>query len=79
MCRFRGAQNMLAIIHAPVRHPGSREVLPGGDRSPRATSVATDVAHARLLYGEWLRREKRRVDARNQLRLAHTFYVEMGR
>jgi DNA-binding CsgD family transcriptional regulator len=42
------------------------------------TSVATDVAHTRLLYGEWLRRETRRIDARAQLRMAHDFFADMG-
>lgn len=42
------------------------------------TSVETDVAHTRLLYGEWLRRERRLLDARNELRMAHGFFAEMG-
>jgi DNA-binding CsgD family transcriptional regulator len=42
------------------------------------TLVKRDLACARLLYGEWLRREGRRVDARVQLKDAHEFFVEMG-
>jgi DNA-binding CsgD family transcriptional regulator len=63
----------------------SRALL-GDDESPYEESVrrlvrsrvAIELARSRLVYGEWLRRQSRRVDAREQLRGAHQMFSTMG-
>jgi DNA-binding CsgD family transcriptional regulator len=66
----------------------SRALLSEGDTAERLylesierlgnTRIRTELARAHLVYGEWLRRERRRADARAQLRIAHDMLDAMG-
>jgi RNA polymerase sigma factor (sigma-70 family) len=58
-------------------HPAEERYVEAVDRLGRSR-MAVDLARAHLLYGEWLRRQRRRVDARTQLRSAHDLFSDFG-
>ncbi|MDP9848600.1 ATP-binding protein [Streptosporangium lutulentum] len=73
------ALGMLARSRALMADDDHAEVLYGESVEHLGrTLVATELARAHLLYGEWLRRRGRRSDARDRLRIAYDMFAAMG-
>src|SRR5215831_1526533 len=86
--QLAAAANAAQTDWAQGIHARSRALLSEGETAETSyreaierlgrTPVRPELARAHLLYGEWLRREGRRADARTQLRTAHERFAAIG-
>jgi DNA-binding CsgD family transcriptional regulator len=68
------ARSVALVTQGPGAEKHYREAI---ERFGRCAASA-HRARAHLIYGEWLRRERRRIDAREQLRIAYEMFSAMG-
>ena len=68
------ARSRALVSTGPVAEEHYREAI----ERLRSCRIATHLARTHLVYGEWLRREGRRQDARDELRTAHELLSDMG-
>lgn len=68
------ARSRALIDNGPTAEAEYEVALASLRRSP----VVVYYARTHLVYGEWLRRQNRRTDARRELRIAHEMFTKMG-
>ena len=73
-----GTRRRSPLACAPRRGGTSRDAVREAIERLEPTRVRLGLARARLLYGEWLRRQRRRLDARAELRAAHDLFSDFG-
>ncbi|MGY6024756.1 helix-turn-helix transcriptional regulator [Streptomyces spinosirectus] len=78
-CDTDWAQGILARCRALLSEGASADRHYRGaiERLAR-TQLRPELARAHLVYGEWLRRERQRVEARGHLRTAYTMFASIG-
>ncbi|HEV2252859.1 MAG TPA: helix-turn-helix transcriptional regulator, partial [Streptosporangiaceae bacterium] len=86
--RLAEATSISQTDWGPGIHARSRALLSDGEDADASyreaierlgrTPLRPELARAHLLYGQWLRRERRRADARAQLRTAHDMFAAVG-
>jgi len=58
--------------------PGAEHEYRTAIRELERSPLKVMAARTHLLFGEWLRRESRRAEARDELRIAHQMFLDMG-
>jgi DNA-binding CsgD family transcriptional regulator len=86
--RLAEATSISQTDWGPGIHARSRALLSDGEDAETSyreaierlgrTPLRPELARAHLLYGEWLRRESRRADARARLHTAHDMFAAIG-
>jgi len=77
-CETDWGEGTLARARALVSEADSAKHFRDAIERLSRTQLRPELARSRLLYGEWLRREGQRVEAREQLRASHEMFAQIG-